>query len=187
MFMIYIALSIDRLFRTIYSGDVEKGAGGGPARFFEGGLSDAQADNARAGGERTIARRPGAGGGRLSRGHPPQRDPHRRESTRPDRQSSLVQQVGAESWRLVHRSPAVGVGYAVVHRSRCRHRWRLGKRPRLRAADLQQRFHRDDGEAAVGHLLERRRGVHCRRLDLHRSRCRWTTPACLGARPSWAA
>ena len=41
-----------------------------------------------------------------------------------------------------------------------RHRRRVGQLARLRQADLQRRLHRDDGEAAQGHLLERRRRVH---------------------------
>ena len=55
----------------------------------------------------------------------------------------------------------------LVHRPRPRPRRRLGQLARRRAADLQRRLHRDDGEAAPGHLLERRRRVHRRRRGLH--------------------
>ena len=45
-------------------------------------------------------------------------------------------------------------GYVLVYRSRLRHRRRLGQLARRRKADLQRRLHRDDGQAAAGHLLE---------------------------------
>ena len=56
----------------------------------------------------------------------------------------------------------------LVHRPAEGRRRRVGQFARLREADLQRRLHRDDGEAAQGHLLERRRRVHRRRRGLHR-------------------
>ena len=76
------------------------------------------------------------------------------------------------------------------------HRRRLGQLAGRREADLQRRLHRDDGEAAPGHLLERRRRVHRRRRGLHgrdpyQDRgLRWSAPVQInvderhGARPA---
>ncbi len=47
---------------------------------------------------------------------------------------------------------------------------------------LQRRLHRNDGEAAQGHLLERRRRVHCRRCRLDGRQLRSRIRACASAR-----
>ena len=59
-------------------------------------------------------------------------------------------------------------GHLLVHRSATRPRWRLDELARVRQADLQRRLHRNDGEAAPRHLLERRRRVRVGRRGLHR-------------------
>ena len=69
-------------------------------------------------------------------------------------QSNGLQQVGLDT--LWYIDPESG------------HRRGLGQLAGLREAHLQRRLHRDDGEAAQGHLLERRRRVHGRRRGRHR-------------------
>ena len=59
-------------------------------------------------------------------------------------------------------------GCALVHRPGRGHRRRVGQLAGRGEADLQRGLHPDDGEAAQGPLLERRRRVHGRRPDLHR-------------------
>ena len=56
----------------------------------------------------------------------------------------------------------LGMDTLLVHRSGAGHRRRVGKLAGRRQADLQRRLHRNDGEAAARHLLERRRRVQRR-------------------------
>ncbi len=71
-------------------------------------------------------------------------------------QSRLVQHLGQRRRRIVNRPASADDGHALVHRSQCRNRWRDPQLTRGRATGLQRRFHRDDGELARRHLLERR-------------------------------
>ena len=118
----------------------------------------------------------GASGGLHRRGRPgaghdlepsSQRDADRRKSRRDDQERRLVQHLGDQRRRPVDRPAPAGDGHVLVHRPAEGRRRRVGQFARLGKADLQRRLHRDDGEAAQGHLLERRRRVHRRRRRLH--------------------
>ena len=98
----------------------------------------------------------------------PQPDADRREPRRDDQECGLVQHLGRECGRPVHRAASAGDGHLLVHRSAARPRRRLDEFAGVRQADLQRRLHRNDGEAAPRHLLERRRRVHLGRCRLHR-------------------
>ena len=97
----------------------------------------------------------------------PQPDADRREPGRHDQERRLVQHLGRECGRPVHRAAPARDGHLLVHRSATRSRRRLDEFARVRQADLQRRLHRDDGQAAARHLLERRRRVHVGRRRLH--------------------
>ena len=95
------------------------------------------------------------------------RDHYHREPAGHHYQPALVQHLDGRARRRLDRAAAARNGYAVVHRSRCRDRWRVGQLARCRQAAVQCRFHRDDGQAAGRYLLERRRRVHRRRCRLY--------------------
>ena len=110
---------------------------------------------------------------------PPERGcSDRRPATRADadtseprgrpQQSWLVQHLGQRRWRMVDRPASADDGHAVVHRPRRRNRRRDPQLAGGRPTGIQRRLHRDDGEPARRHLLERRRAVHRRRRGLHR-------------------
>ena len=106
--------------------------------------------------------------GRKSRRVCPERMSDPREPDRPCRPRRRLQPLAAWHPERIDRPAAARPRYALVHRPRRGDRRRVGQLAGRREADLQQGLHRDDGEAAPGHLLERRRRVHGGRRGLHR-------------------